>query len=243
MESVTRDIGDALQRIVTLGLGSQEDRGDILTPPRRAILDVVLSHGDAITVDHIAQATAIHVNTARHHLDVLEVAALVERSFERRIGRGRPRVLYAPSATVSSAYARLTQALAAAKDESEKPTIIRAAARQWLKDAPAVRVAANPDEAVSLTIDTMQRVGFEAHTDAVGDTVVVTKCPYANLIAAEPLICELHAELVSLVLHNSGQPVVLDGLDVGVRPGVCRARLSRPDTVPESVARPARGRP
>lgn len=238
MSGMARDIEHALHRIVALGESTGSGHRQVLTGPRRAILDVVRSHGTPMTIDQITQQTTMHANTTRHHLDVLAAAGLLERSSARPVGRGRPRTLYRTSATASAAYSELGDRLKAALQANTGDEVIRETARRWIKAAPPVRTATDLDDAVDAVVDSMREVGFTAHTDAVADTIVMTDCPYASLIAEHPMICTLHAELVSNVLENTGQPIELEAFDVGVRPGVCRARLTRPDTAPHYIATP-----
>ena len=46
------------------------------------------------------------------------------------------------------------------------------------------------------------------------------------------MICDIHAELLGELLSRSGQPVTLRCLEVFPRPGMCIARLNRPDVLP-----------
>ncbi len=238
MNGMARDLEHALHRVVALGEDAGSGQPHALTGPRRAILNVVRAHGAPMTLDQITQQTTMHANTTRHHLDVLAAAGLLERTSAPPTGRGRPRTLYGPSATASAAYSELGDRLRAALQKNTGDEVIRETARRWIKAAPPVRMATDVDDAVAVVVDSMRSVGFTAQTDAVADTIVVRDCPYASLIAEHPMICTLHAELVSNVLENTGQPVELEAFDVWVRPGVCRARLTRPDAAPLYIATP-----
>ena len=61
---------------------------------RMHILHVLQGQDDPITVDAVAEAVGLHINTAREHLDRLVDGGFVTRQSEVRTTRGRPRMLY-----------------------------------------------------------------------------------------------------------------------------------------------------
>ena len=61
---------------------------------RMHILHVLQGQDEPITVDAVAQAVGLHINTAREHLDRLVDGGFVTRESEVRTTRGRPRMLY-----------------------------------------------------------------------------------------------------------------------------------------------------
>ena len=136
-------------------------------------------------------------------------------------------------------YPPMSEFLQRALEGGDEDTVAVEAARRWLASVPQAGEVEDADGAVAAAVESLRAVGFDAQTDAVGDTIVVSQCPYASLISEHPMICTVHAELVSGVLRRTGQDVTLEGFDVWVRPGVCRARLSRPDTNPAFVAEPS----
>lgn len=232
-------IEDALKRVLALGERDAYGHASPLAGSRRAILDALRAAPTPLTIDDIAAAVNLHTNTTRHHLDVLAAAGLVSRATAAPSGRGRPRARFMASAAAAAAYAELEEQLEAALHGEDVDEVARETARRWLATVPPVRRARDLDEAVAEAIVSLREVGFDAHSDEVGDTIVVTDCPYASLIAEHPMICTVHAELVSRALDQTGQPIELDGFDVWVRPGICRARLRRPDTQPDFVALPS----
>lgn len=239
MAEPTEGIEDAMRRVASLGDGADASAPNVLSGSRRVILEALRSAETPQTVEDLAEQTGLHPNTARHHLDVLAAADLVERALAAPTGRGRPKILYSVSATALAPYAELSEFLQRALDGRDEDTVAIEAARRWLASVPQAGPAADADGAVAAAVESLRAVGFDAQSDAIGDTIVVSQCPYASLIADHPMICTVHAELVAGVLRTTKQDVTLEGFDVWVRPGVCRARLSRPDTSPSFVAEPS----
>lgn len=237
MAPANDDLEHALRRVVSLGTHEEPHR-NVLVGSRRTIVDFLCASSEPQTVEAIAETTQLHVNTTRHHLDVLVAADFVDRVTQRPTGRGRPRVLYAPSAMITAPYANLEAHLRTTLAGADADEVAIETARSWAEHAPAPRSADDPDQAVSYAVEALNAVGFQAHSDEVGDTITMTSCPYATLITDHPAICTIHAELMNTLLRDTGQPVTLDKFEVHVRPGVCRAWLTRADVAPEFIATP-----
>ncbi|WP_258726342.1 helix-turn-helix transcriptional regulator [Cellulomonas sp. NS3] len=77
---------------------------------RVAMLHLLQRAGGPMTVDALADAVGLHVNTAREHLDQLVASGFVAREPELRRTRGRPRILYRSleraAAVTTDAWAR-----------------------------------------------------------------------------------------------------------------------------------------
>ena len=239
MTDIAAGLEDAFMRVAALGDGGEPGAANVISGSRRNILEALRSAAEPMSVEDLAEQTGLHPNTARHHLDVLAAASLVERAAAAPTGRGRPKILFSVSESALAPFAELGAHLERAFQRGEEDTVALEAARRWLASVPQVGPADDADGAVAAAVDSLRAVGFDAQTDAVGDSIVVSQCPYASLIVEHPMICTVHAELVAGVLRSTGQDVTLDGFDVWVRPGVCRARLSRPDATPTFVAEPS----
>ena len=232
-------IEDALRRVVALGDGVAPGSANVISGSRRTLLETLRGGTDPLTLEELADRAGLHVNTTRHHLEVLAAAGLVVRTVAAPSGRGRPKVLYTVSPSALAPFAELSEFLQRALEGGNEDAVAVEAARRWLASVPQAGLVEDADGAVAAVLDSLRAVGFDAKSDAVGDNVVVSQCPYASLISEHPMICTVHAELVSGVLARTGQDVTLDGFDVWVRPGVCRARLTRNDTTPAFVAEPS----
>lgn len=199
---------------------------------RTRVLAVIEASPEPLPVEAIAERTRLHANTVRGHLEVLRAGRFIAREAADARGRGRPRWLYRSAKLPSSPFRALAEALSAQLTEVRDPSIARAAAERWGQALPDLPVADTPDDAVAQATDALIRLGFNAKASPVGDAIAVTDCPYADLVADNPVICDIHTALVSRLLGQTGQPVSVEAMDVWSRPGMCTARLRRPDLVP-----------
>lgn len=199
---------------------------------RSQVLLALRAHEDAATLEDLSETTGLHVNTVRGHLDVLIAGGYVERANEEPQGRGRPRLTYRSTPASDSPYDELAHALTDALEFADARTLAKETATKWRRTAAPIAPASNPDEAVDRAVEGLRAVGFAAEATTLGDSIVVGTCPYASLIEAHPIICDIHTELLAQMLQDTGQDVTVVGMDVWVKPTLCRARLARPDLEP-----------
>ena len=202
---------------------------------RTRIQLVIETSAEPMTVQMIVEATGLHANTVRGHLDVLLAGDLVSREPAESPGRGRPKWLYRAVTPKASPFQFLAQALTVQLARADSAEFADEAAERWSHALPDLPVAHSPDEAVSETTDALNRLGFNATASPVGDAISVTQCPYAALVDDNPVICDIHTALVVRLLDQTGQPVTLDSMDIWARRGMCVARLNRPDIAPSRV--------
>ena len=202
---------------------------------RTRIQLVIETSAEPMTVQMIVEATGLHANTVRGHLDVLLAGDLVSREPAESPGRGRPKWLYRAVTPKASPFQFLAQALTVQLARADSAEFADEAAERWSQALPDLPVAESPDEAVSETTDALNRLGFHATASPVGDAISVTQCPYAALVDDNPVICDIHTALVVRLLDQTGQPVTLDSMDIWARRGMCVARLNRPDIAPSRV--------
>lgn len=199
---------------------------------RARVQSVIDAASQPVTVEEVAEATGLHANTVRGHLDVLLAGGTIERVPAGPQGRGRPRWLYRAARTKASPFHFLAEALTAQLARTQDPGLADAAAERWSQALPVLPPAETPDEAVAEATSALNRLGFVAQTGPVGDCISLSSCPYADLIEDNPVICDIHTALVVRLLEQTGQPVTLAAMDVFPRHDVCVARLNRPDLVP-----------
>lgn len=228
-------IGRTLAR---LGLVGAKQPKPNRTPDSRSAIEALISEApEPLNIEAISQATGLHANTVRAHLEVLEAGGRIERLQGARAGRGRPPWLYRATAADPSPHLVLAEALLDQLQESASEDITTTAAARWAATLHGERTevlpaAQTPDDAVADTVAALEDLGFTATADALGDRIDLQRCPYAALVAERPVICDIHAALISQLLDASGQPVTLERLDVWSRSGHCTAYLARPDINP-----------
>ncbi len=224
------------------------------SPVRRAIVDHLANvggTGEGLTAQEVAERVALHVTTARFHLDQLESHGLVESSF-RRGAVGRPRKLYRtaqrglapstlPPAASEDAHRALTALLAegwhsAAGDEPLSP---EQAGRRWALGAatPADQPPAQARTAggwlgkVGATVDLLHRWGYlpELRTEDGGRTAELTLvgCPFLELATTRPeVVCGIHRGLLRGAMEAYGEPDTDVALVPLVAPRTCLARVT-----------------
>ncbi len=210
---------------------------------RARVLLVIENAADPVTVADIVDRTGLHANTIRGHLDVLMAAGSISRTTADAHGRGRPRWLYQLDTPGRSPFQVLAEALSMELTQSADPAMAGRAAERWARALPELPASQSPDEAVTQTTESLNRLGFNAQANPTGDAVSITNCPYSELVATNPGICDIHTALVGRLLEQTGQPVTIESMDVWARPGLCVAHLRRPDLVPARTIRAeARGK-
>ena len=234
-------IGRTLARFGRVSVVASE-ADDAAPSSREAIFDLVERSAEPLTIEQICRLSGLHANTVRSHLEVLHAAGRVERAQEAPRGRGRPPWLYNVAPGARSARAELAETLLDQLEDAAAHGLAEAAAERWAatvrSEAKPSAHPATPDDAVAGAADALEDLGFDARVNGVGDRIELRNCPYAALVADRPVICDIHAALLSDLLGDSGQPVSLRRLDVWVRPGVCVAHLNRPDLTPARTIAP-----
>lgn len=220
---------------VESGLGAEQTHALLTSPVRRQILEVLESEGsrdpgrlggDGLTAGQLATQLSLHVTTVRFHLDQLVAAGLVETSFHKHAGAGRPRKVYArvaqPRPQVSSQEsfrlltALLTEAFAAQGDGGD-PLSPEEAGRRWAREhvpAEDSEPAATPGQWIAKlgrTIDVLAEWGYEPELAADGASrdarIELTHCPFRDLARANTdVVCGIHRGLIAGTMSRLGEP-------------------------------------
>lgn len=202
---------------------ARAETADVLTPARRVVLDVLGAAHQAVTVAEVAEATDLHLNTVREHLEALVEAGFASRGRLAPQGRGRPASTYeyAPQADMlSPGYGLMTSAMVdyVAATFGNSPALAEHAYRAGLRWGEEIqeqdllrRDAAEPLDA---TIDLFDEAGFSpsAHTTAEQRTEVrLFRCPVLTMARAYPdLVCRAHQGMADACL-GAARPVDATG--------------------------------
>lgn len=170
------------------------------------------------TISELVDATSLHPNTVREHLQRLIDDGYVVALPELRTTRGRPRVLYsvADGAVASSPIQRRK-----VKAAAERGDLMR----RVLPGAPPEL----DDEAlhqVDALIDDLIDAGFDPLVDERALTVDLTPCAQAEAQASHrEVLCSVHLGLMQSVLTEAGGPLSVDGMRSSCDPRQCIVQL------------------
>lgn len=196
------------------GRGRRDDQGvhaALASPARRSLMVRLRAASDAPTAAELADHLAVHVTTARFHLDQLERAGLVLATTDHTRRRGRPAVRYrAVEVDLATAREQMIDALAqAAAGTASIEENARSAGRRW-----AEGVASRPGDARSALTDVLGRLGF--NPEPGGDVVRLRECPFRSAARRTPqVVCQVHLGLVQAVAARADDG---DQLQVGLIP-------------------------
>jgi predicted ArsR family transcriptional regulator len=236
---------------------------------RRRVLQTLRAAATAVGVQEICDATGLHANTARFHLDGLVTAGLAQRHAEDRGRPGRPRTVYQAIATEDAAagmrnYRLLAEMLTGMVTQAlpEPGPAAVAAGQVWgrfLAQRPAPLQRVDAHEAVRRLTTVLADVGFAPGPDRAEPATPVTAgggrstepggrrviplhhCPFREVaVQQRDVVCSLHLGLMRGVLEEVRAPLHANRLDPFVEPTVCLAHLSPLEDRPD---RPGVDRP
>lgn len=232
--------------------------GLVLGESRGRVLDVLRAAGEPRGVQEVAEQVGLHPNTARFHLDGLVDAGLVERRAEERSEPGRPRMVYAATATdVSSgqrSYRLLAEMLTSlvADTVPEPGRAAEIAGQAWgryLAERPAPSQRVDAAEAVRRLSAVLADAGFAPDTvdnpaeGAQRRVIPLRHCPFREVAERhQDVVCSLHLGLMRGVLAEVRAPLQADRLEPFVAPSLCLAHLAPVPRRPTDTAGARRDR-
>lgn len=235
MTSVSgHSVGSLLARLTELTPPWRRSADTGARETRLQILDLIIGSEQPLGIDALVTATGLHPNTVRGHVELLQATGEVQRQRGPAVGRGRPPWLYT-AGREHAHYERLVATLREQFDDSHDLGAIRVEAARWAAVVDEPTPADSPEAAVAAAVDALDALGFDAAVTCTGDEIAITRCPYAELVADQPVICDIHTALVDDLLGRSEQDVRVRAMEVWPRPGLCLVRLSRPDLRPARV--------
>lgn len=176
---------------------------DVLADGSRLALARRLREAPDSSAPQLADATGLHLNTVRAHLDALEEAGAVERVAESRGRRGRPVVRYRLRRDLEppdDSLLPLTILVAAALAESKpRATRLRAAGAEWGRRWAGGRPGETPDERLCHGVE---ELGFNASVR--GRRLRLSGCPCSLVAPGRPeVICGLAEGAIEGLLDGS----------------------------------------
>jgi predicted ArsR family transcriptional regulator len=171
-------------------------------------------------IAEIVDATGLHPNTVREHLQRLIDAGYVITETEHRTTRGRPRVLYTAATGTPGAASPVARRKVA--DAARRGDLLR-------RIVPAERGATLSDDAVhqlDALIDDLGEAGFDPVVDEVALTVDLTPCPHAPDAQHRGTLCGVHLGLMDSVLAQAGGPLRVEGIAPSCDPAHCVVHLA-----------------
>lgn len=192
--------------------------GPISSYSRVRILHLVQTRPER-TIRELCEATGLHANTVREHLQRLIEGGYVIQTSEHRTTRGRPRTLYSAAngtPEASSPVARDKVAEAARRGDLM---------RRMLSE-PESELGHEATNQLDALIEHLEESGFEPVVDESRMTVELTPCPHAASAAEHrPMLCQVHLGLMQGVLTQAGGPIVAECVLAAQRPEECTVAL------------------
>ncbi|MCK2034506.1 ArsR family transcriptional regulator [Microbacterium sp. SSW1-49] len=171
------------------------------------------------TIGELCEATGLHPNTIREHLQRLIEGGYVIQATEHRTTRGRPRTLYSAATGAADASSPI------ARDK------VTAAARRGdllrrVLPAPASVLGRDATYQLDALIEHLEESGFEPVVDDEQLTVDLSPCPHAAGRAEDrPMLCTVHLGLMQGVLTEAGGPLAAEAVRTSALPADCVVQL------------------
>ncbi|GAA3034097.1 ArsR family transcriptional regulator [Microbacterium dextranolyticum] len=170
------------------------------------------------TIAELVEATALHPNTVREHLQRLMDDGYVVSATEHRTTRGRPRVLYSATDGVNACSpVQRRRARAAA----ERGDLMR---RVIPGETPELDTTALHQ--IDALVEDLVGAGFDPFVDEDELTVELTPCAQASAQADHrEVLCSVHLSIMQSVLSSAGGPLSVDGMRSSCDPRECIVQL------------------
>lgn len=177
--------------------------GPITSFSRVQILHLVQTRPER-TIGELSEATGLHANTVREHLQRLMEGGYVIQTYEHRTTRGRPRALFsaatgAPDASSPVARDKVTAA-------ARRGDLMRS-----VTTTPASDLGRDAVYQLDALVEHLEESGFEPLVDDEQLTVDLSPCPHAaGRPEDRPMLCQVHLGLMRSVLTEAGGPLAVD---------------------------------
>ncbi len=184
-------------------------------PTRRDIYLLLHERPDGATATQIAEATGLHPNVARHHLDKLMAGGYIEVGQRAASGAGRPAKVYRPTGNglrlefdvghddilvtlLGKALSRLPEAEAASLAEEVGEEFGKQMAGSMQGGDERAMSQRSFRSALHVVADALSSHGFSAHAERHGEElrIVSGHCPFGDVAIEHPVICAVDRGMV-----------------------------------------------
>jgi predicted ArsR family transcriptional regulator len=176
------------------------------------------------TVTELTEATGLHANTVREHLQRLIDGGHVIPSTEHRTTRGRPKTLY--SAATGSRAASSPIARRKVRDAAHRGDVMRRVLPWTGSSVQSLgRAATHQLDAI---VEHLTESGFDPAVDERALTIAVSPCPHAmSQSRHRQTLCAVHLSLMQAVLTEAGGPLRATCIRTTERESDCVVELAR----------------
>ena len=200
----------------------------LASPTRRRVLEFLIESATPLDAVAVAADLAMHVSTARFHLEQLEEAGLIQREVERIAQRGRPRVLVSvvpePPDDLLEQLNRALVSVISADDDGGRARAIRAG-ENW-SAAFRSEVTKPTEDAIVPIVRLLTQLEFAPEADDTGREIALHACPFRDEARRNPgVVCSVHLGLLKGVARTLGRDDTSVGLRPFVHPELCMVDL------------------
>jgi len=201
---------------------------------RAEVLGLLQAADRPMSAAAAAEASGLHLNTARFHLDALVGEGLAQRVSEPRTVPGRPRILYTargpmPGPRSFGLLAEMLTGLVASLDDSGQSAV--EAGKSWGRHlieraAPSEQVDAK--DATDRLTTVLDAIGFKPETRVTskGTEIRLHHCPFREVAEKHThIVCALHLGLMQGALGELRAPLEATSLEPFVTPQLCLVHL------------------
>ncbi|AZH79843.1 MULTISPECIES: helix-turn-helix transcriptional regulator [Microbacterium] len=172
-----------------------------------------------LSIGDLCEATGLHANTVREHLQRLIEGGYVIPTIEHRTTRGRPRTLY--SAATGDPGASSPVARDKAKAAARRGDLLRS-----MLPGIATDLGREATYQLDALVEHLEESGFEPIVDDERLTVDLSPCPHAaGRPENRPMLCQVHLGLMQGVLNEAGGPLAAERVRDALLPSDCTVQL------------------
>lgn len=178
--------------------------------PAREVVLRLKRHG-RMSIKDLEADLGVTRNAVRQQLSALEQMGLVERTFERG-GVGRPKGLYALTVEGHRLFAReyepllrhVLEELTEAGDPAALRALMSRVSRKLAEGFEPVPDGSTLAERVAFLVEQLSRRGHLTEAEAIpeGYALRMYNCPYHELVADHPVICEVERSMLRELLGS-----------------------------------------